>query len=328
VKILVFEEIVVNQFLQSFSFPLLDLFFNLITYFGNPAPWFFVGAILFWLGKEKKSFKLVSLLLFASFFSGILKYIIARPRPTGVIAMTFEATPSMPSTHATVAGAISAFAYFSKEVQNKYAHLLIALALLTGISRIYLGVHFLTDVLAGLLLGALIGWFVFKLEAKLNQMHFHITKLEEEIFVLIFFILVIILYLFVPQEFYAAYALLGYFGGYAVYRHTDMKELLAKPQTTFQSAASVLLGLWILGTLGIVAYFTKGLLSQVAFFIAGIFVTFLWPMTITRIIIKRKWIGESKTAQNPPKKIISKKIKSKTKKISKKNDFFKAKLKL
>ena len=58
------------------------------------------------------------------------------------------------------------FAYFSKQIQKNYTYILIVLALLTGISRLYLGVHFISDVIAGLFIGAIVGWFIYKLETK------------------------------------------------------------------------------------------------------------------------------------------------------------------
>jgi len=278
----------VNQFLQSFSSLPLDLFFKGITYFGHPGLWFVLGAILFWLGKEKQSFKLVSLVLFASFFSGILKYIIGRPRPVGLIQLSEEFTPSMPSGHSTIAGAIAGYAYFSKQIQKNYAIILIGLALLTALSRVYLGVHFLSDVLAGLLLGALIGWFVFTLDQKLNKMEFHITKIKDEFLIIAFFVLVIIFYLFVPAEFYGAFALVGYFSGYAIYRHTEVKEILVLPQTKTQSIIAVFFGLGGLGAIGLIAYFSTGLISQVTFFISGLFVTLFWPIVISKFVLKRE----------------------------------------
>jgi|GEM_PF-477807 len=313
---MVFEEIMINQFLQSFSFPLLDLFFKGATYFGHPGPWFFLGAILFWIGREKQSFKLVSLILFASFFSGILKYIIARPRPVGIIQMEPEFTPSMPSGHSTIAGAISAYSFFSKEIQKNYAYVLLILALLAGLSRIYLGVHFLTDVLAGLLLGALIGWFVFKIEHKLNKMEFHITKLKEESLIIAFFVIVVICYLFIPAEFYGAFALLGYFAGYAIYRHTEMKEILLRPQTKRQSIVAVFFGLVFLGALGLIAYVSKGLIAQGMFFICGIFVTLLWPIVISKLVLKREKLKNisTKKSKYSSKKVPSKRLNSKKKK--------------
>ena len=301
----------VNQFLQSFSFPLLDLFFKGATYFGHPGLWFVLGSILFWLGKEKQSFKIVSLVLFASFFSGTLKYIIGRPRPIGILQLEPEFTPSMPSGHSTIASAMASFAYFSKEIQNKYAYILIGLALLTGLSRLYLGVHFLTDVLAGLLLGTLIGWFVFKLEHKLNKMQFHITRIKEEFLVVLFFVIVIICYLFVPAEFYGSFALLGYFAGYAIYRHTQVKDILILPQTKTQSIIAVFFGLGGLGAIGLIAYFSTGLISQVTFFISGIFVTLIWPIIISKFVLKRE---KQKLLKIKRRNLIKKSAKAKKKK--------------
>jgi membrane-associated phospholipid phosphatase len=286
---MVFEEIIVNQFLQTFMNPVLDLFFQIITYFGHPLFWFVLAAWLFWAGQEKKSFTLMTILLFSSIASGVLKQIIARPRPTGLVALDDLNGYSFPSGHSTLAGTLAGYAYFSNWIIKHAKYLVIILALLTGLSRLYLGVHFLTDVLAGLTLGAILGWIISKLETKINKANFHISKLKEEALLVGFFVLMIIADLVIPEEYYGAYAILGYFIGYAVFRHTRLKQNLTLTQTKKQLAVAFIGGTIFLGILGASAYYlTTGLISQILFFTSGIFVTLIWPIVISFTVEKRE----------------------------------------
>ncbi len=93
----------------------------------------------------------------------LLKYVIARDRPSIVPHLREVTTPSFPSGHAMV----SAIVYLTlgtllmqivKGRAAKLYCLMVAMLLtfLVGLSRIYLGVHYPTDVLAGWMAG--IGW--------------------------------------------------------------------------------------------------------------------------------------------------------------------------
>ncbi len=286
---MVFEEIIVNQFFQSFSNPLLNIFFQLITYFGNPLPWFVFAAWLFWAGYEKKSFTLMTILLFSSIASGTLKQIIARPRPTGLLVLDDATGYSFPSGHSTVAGTLAGYSYFSNLVIKQAKWIIIILAILTGISRLYLGVHYVSDVLAGLLLGAILGWVISKLEIKINKANFHISKIKEEALLVGFFVLMIVADLVIPAEYYGAYTILGYFIGYAIFRHTNLKQNLTLAKTKTQLAVAFIGGTIFLGILGASAYYlTIGIVSQVLFFFSGIFITLIWPIVISFTVAKRE----------------------------------------
>lgn len=300
---MVFEEIMVNQFLQSFSTPLLDLFFKAITYFGSPIPWFVLGAWLFWLGKEKKSFTVMSLLLLGSFFSGLIKSIIARPRPEGIIVFDNVVGSSFPSGHSTIAGVAAVYAFLSREIKKNFKYLILLLALLTAISRMYLGVHYLSDVIAGLFLGSIIAWGVYKFESKINKTQFHISKIKEEFIIVIFFVSLIIFNLFVPSEYYGAYALLGYFIGYAIYRHTKLAEVMVRAKTIKQKIVIMFFGTAIFGAMGALAYFIlDGILAQTTFFSAGIFITLIWPIVISKFVAKREEHKADKVKKKKKKK--------------------------
>ena len=91
-----------------------------------------------------------------------LKPTLARDRPpvahAGVVVSTvLPETPSFPSGHAALAAA-GAFAL--SRIWLSATPTLWALALLIGSSRVYLGVHYPSDVLAGLLVGLGCAYFV------------------------------------------------------------------------------------------------------------------------------------------------------------------------
>ncbi len=93
--------------------------------------------------------------------STLLKYAFARPRPDVVIPAARVFTASFPSGHATMSAitflTIAALLARSEAEPRLKAYMIalgILLTVLVGLSRLYLGVHYPTDVLAGWCLGA------------------------------------------------------------------------------------------------------------------------------------------------------------------------------
>jgi undecaprenyl-diphosphatase len=91
----------------------------------------------------------------------VVKLIVARPRPT-LEHLSHLVTLSFPSEHTTQAAAVylTIAIMLSKGLTRGWRELVIVLAVLIALavawSRVYLGVHYPTDVIAGLLLGW--GW--------------------------------------------------------------------------------------------------------------------------------------------------------------------------
>lgn len=73
------------------------------------------------------------------------------------------------SSHAANFFALSTFLYLVFRTYSKYWILLFLWALIIIYSRIYLGVHYPSDVIAGAILGSIIGWAVNKLYNVLNK---------------------------------------------------------------------------------------------------------------------------------------------------------------
>ncbi len=142
--------------LQSIANPLLDAFFRAVGELGGDVFWLAVIFLLFPLGRRKQALSLSVLLLSSFYLSYALKYAIMRPRPPPDLQRLGPRTdPSMPSTHS--AEAVSNLGYVARELRRKWSYVACALlAILAGLSRVYFGLHWPTDVLAGLGLGLLV----------------------------------------------------------------------------------------------------------------------------------------------------------------------------
>ena len=132
--------------------------FKIITWFGSATCLILLALILFFTIKNKKVGLLSGAnLVIVTILSQALKIIIQRPRPTEYHIIN-ETGYSFPSGHSMVSMAFYGFLIYLiyKNIKNKYLKisLIVILSLLIvmiGISRIYLGVHYTSDVCAGFL---------------------------------------------------------------------------------------------------------------------------------------------------------------------------------
>jgi len=92
--------------------------------------------------------------------NNLLKFVFARPRPEVVSHAPRVFTTSFPSGHATLSAiayltiaALLARAYPSPVLDFYFMSLAALVTVLVGLSRIYLGVHFPTDILGGWCIG-------------------------------------------------------------------------------------------------------------------------------------------------------------------------------
>ena len=140
----------------------LDFLMPKITALGNfGIIWILAGAVLLCTKKYRRYGVQLLIGLALGFLTGnvILKHAVARPRPcwldTGVpLLIGVPKDYSFPSGH-TLASVIGAMAL--KRADRRFGYFAIPLAVLIAFSRLYLFVHFPSDVLFAALLGLAIG---------------------------------------------------------------------------------------------------------------------------------------------------------------------------
>lgn len=139
-------------------------FFVFITNFGGSiliaTLSIMIIAILFNRKKRLEMLGLIMTIAGSGASMLAIKHLVQRPRPVGIAAV-IEDSYSFPSGHATLSMALYGYLIYllwltkwSRAVKIFLTILLAILIILVGFSRLYLGVHYLTDVLAGLALGA------------------------------------------------------------------------------------------------------------------------------------------------------------------------------
>ena len=147
---------IISTFLISdFATPIAKL----ITNFGGAIFLITLTVLLFILIKNKKiGLSIFSNLVIITVLNQLLKRILQRPRPTE-FRIIEETGYSFPSGHSMVSMAFYGYLIYLiyKYVKNKYVKwisivLLGILICSIGVSRIYLGVHYTSDVLGGFLL--------------------------------------------------------------------------------------------------------------------------------------------------------------------------------
>jgi undecaprenyl-diphosphatase len=164
----------ISNFIKSFDSVVASFFSGIHTpFFDSVMPWLtdvlisvvfvFVFGTIFILAKKKKQFEVFWAFIVSTIGSflvaNVLKHIIGRERPLNGL-VDEGASFSFPSNHSVLAVSMYGFLVFlvcRSALPQKYKILLYivfsGLIVLVGASRLYLGVHYLTDVLGGYVLG-------------------------------------------------------------------------------------------------------------------------------------------------------------------------------
>ncbi len=152
---------ILYEYLMNIQSPLMDAIMKIITKLGNTIPVLCIVCLLMIFLNKKERYIFGTNIIITVLFNQIIKRIIKRPRPEH-LRLIKQTGYSYPSGHAMIAiGLYGLLLYFSRKIKDKKKRilvqsLLILLIISIGTSRIYVGVHYPSDIIAGYLLACII----------------------------------------------------------------------------------------------------------------------------------------------------------------------------
>lgn len=236
-------ELHILMWIQSFATPSLDVIWQCITMLGEETWMVLLLCYLYWC-RRKDAALFFSFTLFTSLtVNSLLKNIFQFARPIGEpgIRVLREQTAtgfSFPSGHSQLgATAFASLGFWLR--QKRFLLLAVAVSLLIGYSRMYLGVHYPKDVLVGILLGWMISYLCYQLYT-----HCHKTYL---LFFLIGAFAIGAMALFPGKT---GYQSMGLLGGFLLGSWVEDRFILSQPEKGESLRKTYR---WILGVCGLLA---------------------------------------------------------------------------
>lgn len=280
----------ITTFLRD-TLPWAGAFFSVVTEMGGLV--FIVSLLLvgYWTYRKREAMIITFILLVSIMANYWLKYAIGSPRPAtsywygDIEAINYGA----PSGHAQNSSTL--YTWMAGKVKTWWMVLTsIILILMIGISRIYLGVHFLEDVLFGWAIGIALGLATFYFE---DQIADFASRIRSEYWYLILFIIGFVLVVlssilpYPPGDNFGAYG--GLTMGAAIafpLENRYVKFELGQIRTP-RLIARVIIGLLLI--IGVMLGLSPILptseiwLRTLRYFIVAFVGVFLWPLIFKKI---------------------------------------------
>lgn len=142
------------------------------TFLGTEEFFLLIMPAILWCWDARLGFRIGLILLASDGVNGFLKLSFGMPRPywvsSKVEALSAETSFGLPSGHSQTAFAV--WGRLAAWLNRTWAYILLGLLIfLISISRLYLGVHFPTDVLTGWIVGGLLLWAFLRFEEPLRK---------------------------------------------------------------------------------------------------------------------------------------------------------------
>lgn len=177
--------------------PLATALFQLFSLLGEIDGYILVVTAIYSAFDKRLAFRLGVLALVAMSINHVMKTIIANPRPfvadgsfsqnwavSEAKSMELAAEYSTPSGHAMAGGGFYTFLYAS--VKSRWVKFLaVAALLLTGISRPYLGVHYMEDILLGWPIGIALALLALRLGEPVGDLWFRLSTAKQVMIVVL-----------------------------------------------------------------------------------------------------------------------------------------------
>ena len=170
------------QFLADHRNIYLTHFFHAASFFGSASFYVFFTILLYVMWDKRLAVRLTVVVLLTMAFNDLLKILIKNPRPfvaDGTYKKKWAVSPteaktlaleySTPSGHAM--GSAAFYSYLLAFTRNRFLRLgLVFLIVLIGVSRPYLGVHYVEDVLLGWAIGLFFGFAAYQYTGRLANL--------------------------------------------------------------------------------------------------------------------------------------------------------------
>ncbi len=154
----------------------LTLFFKLVSSIANETLYLVIISILYWCVSKRKAFHMIVMLCFSGYIGIVVKEFMKIPRPYTYdgVQVLYEKSASgysFPSTHVQLATTFwgSFMTLFKKRIIWIIG---IVFIVLIAISRLYLRVHWLSDVMGAAILSIMIVYLYTKFTMKLSDKKF------------------------------------------------------------------------------------------------------------------------------------------------------------
>ncbi len=283
-------EFQIIEFIQKFRTPLLDEFFKFLNFFDTEIFSFILIPVI-WIGYNRKlGVKLFFILMISSMVNDQLKNIFMLPRPShidpalGIIQLKTYSFPSGAAQNAVLIPLI-----FINHFKNKKWPIIVGICyfFFISLSRMYLGVHFLSDILVGWLIGFLLFLIYLYIFPKVEA---YVTKKP----VFSFWVSqgAILFFLFIPGFTRIIFSILGVFLG--LFLSFELNMFLDNAKTFkefFLRSILAILGVFVL-------YFLYYFLHKKVFFLdlnvisylMGFWISFLCSFIYKKVFLKTKHV--------------------------------------
>lgn len=144
-------DVALIEFLQQFDDPTTYTMMRFFSFLGDEPFYLLLLPALFWCWHKRKAWPLAIVLGLEFYLNFILKDVFQSPRPVGAALVDVDGF-GFPSGHAQ--NGVVLWGYLAWATGSNFLAAGVAVFLI-GLSRLYLGVHFLSDVVGGWALGFL-----------------------------------------------------------------------------------------------------------------------------------------------------------------------------
>lgn len=204
-------EFQIIEFIQKFRSPGMDVFFKFWDFFDRDYFYFLLIPII-WIGYNRKlGVRVFFILILSTIINGLLKNLFMEPRPyeiepsLGLITLNSYSFPSGAAQSAVLIPLI-----FINHFNNKKWPIFVGIVyfIFLSLSRLYLGVHFLSDIIAGWIVGSLLFLVYLYVFPKIED---HVVK--RPVFSFWSYQAILLLLLFIPGSMMFVFSILGVFLG-------------------------------------------------------------------------------------------------------------------